>query len=107
MRFIVDAQLPVALCGWLRDAGHEAVHVADVLGARAADEEIVRYADAHRMVIVTKDEDFVANLREGRAVLWLRCGNVRNPQLASWLLPKLPAVDALFRDGVRFVELER
>lgn len=107
MKFIIDAQLPRALCGWLREAGHEAEHVFDVLGPRAPDGAIVRYADAHGMTIVTKDDDFAGDLRQGRAVLWLRCGNVRNPQLASWLLPRLPAVEALFQDGVRFVELER
>ncbi|MGK6317981.1 DUF5615 family PIN-like protein [Sphingomonas sp. DT-204] len=28
MRFLIDAQLPPALCGWLRERGHEAIHVS-------------------------------------------------------------------------------
>jgi predicted nuclease of predicted toxin-antitoxin system len=27
MKFLVDAQLPPALCGWLEARGHEAEHV--------------------------------------------------------------------------------
>ena len=26
MNFLIDAQLPPALCGWLRERGHQAVH---------------------------------------------------------------------------------
>ncbi len=107
MRFVVDAQLPRALCQWLREAGHEAVHVFDVLGPNATDNEIVRLASDNGMVIVTKDEDFAGDLSAGPAVLWLRCGNVRNPQLAEWLMPRVAAGQAVLRDGVRFAAVER
>lgn len=30
MKFLVDAQLPPGLCGWLEDRGHAAVHVGDL-----------------------------------------------------------------------------
>lgn len=33
MRFLIDAQLPVALARWLAAGGHEAAHVGD-LGRR-------------------------------------------------------------------------
>jgi predicted nuclease of predicted toxin-antitoxin system len=36
MKFLIDAQLPPALCEWLRARGHEADHVAD-LGMIASD----------------------------------------------------------------------
>jgi predicted nuclease of predicted toxin-antitoxin system len=37
VKFLVDAQLPSALAGWLREVGHEAAHVEDV-GLREADD---------------------------------------------------------------------
>jgi predicted nuclease of predicted toxin-antitoxin system len=37
MTFLIDAQLPPALAGWLREAGHDAVHVED-LGLRDAND---------------------------------------------------------------------
>jgi len=38
MRFLVDAQLPPALCGWLRERGHDALHVveADMIASSSA-----------------------------------------------------------------------
>lgn len=30
MTFLIDAQLPPALCLWLRERGHDAVHVRDI-----------------------------------------------------------------------------
>lgn len=45
MRFLVDAQLPPALCDWLRNHGHEASHVvATGLGA-ASDAMIAAHAE--------------------------------------------------------------
>lgn len=40
MRFLVDAQLPPALCRWLHERGHEAAHVAE-LGLIAADDATI------------------------------------------------------------------
>ena len=37
MKFLIDAQLPPALCGWLRDRGHEAVHVSEIGMGSASD----------------------------------------------------------------------
>ncbi|WP_447646203.1 DUF5615 family PIN-like protein [Nocardioides zeae] len=58
MRFLVDAQLPPALAGLLREHGHAAEHVIDIGPADAPDGALWRYALAHSAVIVTKDEDF-------------------------------------------------
>ena len=35
MRFLIDAQLPPALCGWFEEQGHEAEHVTAGLGRQA------------------------------------------------------------------------
>jgi predicted nuclease of predicted toxin-antitoxin system len=43
-RLLIDAQLPQALCGWFVNRGYTAEHVRDVLGSRAPDPEIARYA---------------------------------------------------------------
>lgn len=46
MNFVIDAQLPPALCGWLRERNHMAVHVVDVGLGAAGDAEIAAYAAA-------------------------------------------------------------
>lgn len=40
MRFLIDAQLPPALCGWFEARGHEAVHVSAIGMVGASDTEI-------------------------------------------------------------------
>ena len=60
MRFLVDAQLPPALAGWLREQGHEAEHVEDVGLIASTDAAIATHAETNGAVLVTKDEDFSA-----------------------------------------------
>ena len=65
MRFLLDAQLPPALVGWLTACGHEAEHVGDRKMQTSSDAAIWDYALATSAVIVTKDEDFAAQGVDG------------------------------------------
>lgn len=58
MMFLIDAQLPPALCGWLRERGHEAVHVFDVGMVAASDDEIAARAEADDAVLVSQGRRF-------------------------------------------------
>ena len=78
MKFIVDAQLPPALARCLVRLGHESEHVLNVGLLGADDRSIQQYAAEHNIVVITKDEDFAANLlwqKNNPAVVWLRVGN--------------------------------
>jgi predicted nuclease of predicted toxin-antitoxin system len=106
MKFLIDAQLPPALCGWLRERGHEAVHVSEIGMIAASDVEIAARAEADGAVLVSKDEDFVTlRLPDRFAFLWLRCGNASNRALVAWLEPRWVQVEALLSSGERFVEV--
>ena len=78
MRFLVDEQLPSALARWISARGHEAEHVFDVGLGGADDAEIWRYAKMAKVIIITKDQDFVALARTDSSVnvVWLRSGNL-------------------------------
>jgi len=105
MKFLVDAQLPPALCGWLRGRGHEAVHVSDVGITGASDAAIAARAEADGAVLVTKDEDFgLLRLPDRFALVWLRCGNATNGALAAWLEARWNGIELLLEAGERFVE---
>ena len=105
MRFLIDAQLPPALAGWLRERGHEAEHVADVGMLAAADAEIAGHAESSGAVLITKDEDFLALRLPNRfALLWLRCGNATKRALFAWLEPRWGEIERLLAAGERFVE---
>ena len=106
MRFLVDAQLPPGLCGWLRERGHEAVHVFEIELLAASDEAIAARAEADGAVLVSKDEDFVTlRLPERFAFLWLRCGNATNRALATWLEARWERIETLLEEGEPFVEV--
>ena len=73
MKFIVDAQLPPALARCLVRLGHESEHVLNVGLLGADDRSIQQYAAEHNIVVITKDEDFAANLlwqKNNPAVIW-------------------------------------
>jgi predicted nuclease of predicted toxin-antitoxin system len=59
MKFIVDAQLPPALCIWLRGKGHDAMHVYDPGLGAASDHVIPERAMANNAFLISKDEDFL------------------------------------------------
>jgi predicted nuclease of predicted toxin-antitoxin system len=106
MKFLIDAQLPPALCRWLREHGHEAVHVSEIGMLAASDAAVADRAEAEGEMLVSKDEDFVVLRMPDRFVLlWLRCGNTTNAALAVWLEARWERAVSLLRRSERFVEL--
>jgi predicted nuclease of predicted toxin-antitoxin system len=72
--FLVDAQLPPSLAAALRDAGCDAVHVADLDLQGATDQQLWNEATSRSAVLVTKDRDFSllrAARTDGPAILWV------------------------------------
>jgi len=106
MKFLVDAQLPPELCDWLENRGHSAVHVGALAEEALRDRQIADYAEAERLALISKDEDFVGLRLPDRFIfLWLRCGNVTNRKLRDWLGGEWEAVEARLEAGVRFITL--
>lgn len=106
MRFLIDAQLPPALAGWLQSRAHQAEHVADVGMVGASDAAIADYAERTGCVLVTKDEDFLAlRLPDRFTLLWLRCGNATNRALFGWLEPRWVKIERLLEAGEQVVEV--
>ena len=106
MRFLIDAQLPPALCGWFEERGFAASHVIDKLGGQTPDSDIARHAEEHGLVLVTKDDDFLNRYPPVRSrLVWLRCGNISNRGLRVWLESRWPAIEARLRGGEPIVEV--
>lgn len=110
MRFIVDAQLPRDLVGFLKARGHEAVHTAELPEKNhTPDEEIRRMADSKNLIVVSKDDDFVtSHLLRGtpRQVLLISTGNISNPELLHIMHENIESLEKALSEGV-FVELTR
>ena len=110
MRFMIDAQLPLALARWNEARGFAAEHVFDLGMACAADSEIWTRASEAPTVIVTKDEDFAFRRHFAApgppAIVWLRFGNTKTRVLltkfeAAWgqIIPALERGEVLIEIG--------
>lgn len=108
MKFLIDAQLPPGLAGWLSERDHIATHVNDIFLIGAEDPEIWDYALNDGSIIITKDEDFserVSRTKSGPLVVWLRIGNATNRNLFEWLEPRWESVIHLLEGRNRLVEV--
>jgi predicted nuclease of predicted toxin-antitoxin system len=99
VRLLIDANLSPRVAAKLREAGHDAVHVADVGLLSASDEAILAHAVASHQVIVSADTDFGELLAVSGAarpsVVLLRSADRLTPyQQAALLADNLPAVAA-------------
>jgi len=107
----VDAQLPPALAGWLRDEHQVDAHHVEELDLRAAsDRRIFSAASEAGAVVMTKDSDFVGLVQQRGAppqVLWLRLGNTSNRDLRRIVLSAWPDAAALLAGGEPLVEIRR
>jgi predicted nuclease of predicted toxin-antitoxin system len=114
VKFLVDAQLPPRLIGWLVAHGHEARHVVDLPdGLRMPDAEIWRLAAADGAIVVSKDKDFLdlAAVRGTPPVVFLLgVGNASTQTLLQLLGDAwgvLSAELAMENAGVVMLERER
>lgn len=106
MQFLVDAQLPPALCGWLEAKGHLAEHVFGRDMIDASDARIAKLALDDAMILISKDEDFrILQQQLGFAFLWLRCGNTTKAALFDWMEPRWPHIEKLMQSGETMIEV--
>ena len=107
----IDAQLPPALAGWLRDERQvDAHHVEDLNLRSASDRQIFASASEAGAVVMTKDSDFVSLVQQRGVppqVVWLRLGNTSNRDLRRIVLSAWPGAAALLAGGEPLVEIRR
>jgi predicted nuclease of predicted toxin-antitoxin system len=111
VQLLIDANLSPRVAAKLCDAGHDAVHVADVGLLSASDEAILAHAVASHQVIISADTDFGELLAVSGAtrpsVVLLRSADRLTPyQQAALLADNLPAVAAEL-DGGAVVSIAR
>lgn len=110
VKFIVDAQLPRGLRGFLSEAGYDAIHTIDLPEQnRTPDQVINALSVAEERVVITKDTDFYySHILYGRPykLLLIRTGNIRTRDLCELVKRQLPTIVASLRDH-SLVELYR
>jgi len=79
------------------------------LGLRdAEDPEIFAAAKVQKVILMTKDQDFVdlvGRLEAPPQIIWLTCGNTSNARLKEILSAVLPTALELLRSGEPLVEI--
>jgi predicted nuclease of predicted toxin-antitoxin system len=105
----VDAQLSPALAPWLSaEFGVEAISARFLNMVRAKDSEIYIAAREAKVVVLTKDSDFILlqeRLGPPPSLLWVRCGNTSNAHLKQVLRRTFPSAYSLIEAGEPLVEI--
>ncbi|HEV7401033.1 MAG TPA: DUF5615 family PIN-like protein [Solirubrobacterales bacterium] len=119
MKLLLDANLSPEVGRRLKEAGHDAIHVADIELLTATDPVILRAAAKEERILLTADSDFGALLALGSlaspSVLLLRSADhLRPAEQAELIAANLPqiaedlekgAIVSLTRDRLRVREL--
>ena len=88
MKLLLDQGTPCSAAALLRDAGHDAVHTAEIGLAEGEDAEILATALQENRIVVTLDADFHAHLVLSQAKAPCRtspCGGVRSKRrVCDW-----------------------
>ena len=119
MKLLLDANLSPRVARLLKEAGHDAIHVADIGLLTATDPAILRAAAKEERILLTADSDFGALLALGSlaspSVLLLRSADhLRPSEQAELIAANLPqiaedlergAIVSLTRDRLRVREL--
>lgn len=119
MRLLLDANLSPEVARLLKEAGHDAIHVAEIGLLSAPDPEIMEAAIREGRVLLTADADFGALLALGSlaapSVLLLRSADHLRPGEQAELLAanislisedlERGAIASLTRDRLRVREL--
>lgn len=103
MRFLLDMGVDVRVATWLRDQGHEALHLRDEGLQRLPNGEIFTKAISERRIILTFDLDFgeIAALARGRktSVVVFRLHNTRTQHVRDRLAAVLADCSAILEAG--------
>lgn len=89
MRFLADMGVSQRVVAWLRDQGHDAVHLRDEGLQRLPDRQLFSRAISEDRIILTFDLDFgeIAALagRQAASVILFRLKNPRTPHVVERL----------------------
>ena len=102
MRFLVDANLSPRVAKWLRERGHDAVHVFDLALDQAGDREIFAEAARGRRILLTSDLGFgeILARSSGRvSVLILRLRSTATANVIGRLEVALAEAATALEDG--------
>jgi predicted nuclease of predicted toxin-antitoxin system len=112
MRFLADMCVDIRVVGWLREQGHDAIHLRDEGFYRIPNGEIFKKGLKEDRIVITFDLDFaeIAALTGGEkpSVILFRLKNTRTPNVINRLSKVIQdSADDLQKGAVIVVEESR
>ncbi len=112
MKFLADMGVAWRIVEWLRQQGHDAVHLRELNLIRLPDDEIFTKAESEERIILTFDLDFGEIVAASRgkipSVITFRLHNTRTPHVIARLEKVLnDSADALHKGAIITVEESR
>ncbi|NJM10797.1 MAG: DUF5615 family PIN-like protein [Synechococcaceae cyanobacterium SM1_2_3] len=111
MQVLLDQGLPRGAVLRLREAGWDAIHVAEIGMSRASDSGILDYARRENRVSITLDADFhtllVLGSKASPSVVQIRIEGLQAVALAELLLRIWPRIESAVREGALITVTER
>ncbi|MGL5833908.1 MAG: DUF5615 family PIN-like protein [Waterburya sp.] len=106
----IDAQLSPAIATWIDSTFEEisALALRDIGLRDAEDFEIFEAVKAQKVILMTKDSDFVDLVERKDAppkIIWLTCGNTSNARLKEILSVTLLDALKFLQTGEKLVEI--
>ena len=109
MKFLIDAQLPLALAHFIRWNETECLHVCDLpLKDRTPDSEIRRICLQEGYILITKDRDFLDThllKRIPEKLLLISTGNISNRILLEIMKQNWLTIKTQFKE-INLMELD-
>jgi predicted nuclease of predicted toxin-antitoxin system len=103
VKVLVDMNLSPAWTRFLSQSGISATHWSEVGARDATDEELMRYAVTHGLVVLTHDLDFAAVLAAAGdkkpSVVQIRSGNLSPDAIGETLVRALHTAEAHLEEG--------
>lgn len=110
MKFLINANLPLALIQQLNALGYDATHTRDMpKGNQSIDKEICALSIREQRILITKDRDFLDTffVKQGPyKLLLVTTGNISNYDLEELLFRNIEQIERAF-DEYDFIELNR
>lgn len=109
MKFLVDAQLPLVLSGFLERRGFDVIHTDKLPNKeRTSDIEIRELSLKENRIVITKDYDFVDSYHiKGipKKLLLISTGNINNKDLLKLFQSNINLICEMFLE-YSFIELD-
>ncbi len=111
MRFLCDVHISYKFVKYLVSLGFEVTHVNKILDKWfTKDKEICDYADAHDLILITKDSDFRDSFfinNSPKKLIKINLGNISNQELIQIISDNIGSISKLSTKSSFLIEIDK